>query len=268
MFGKGLVLSVALLIGCSSGAAETASIVEQSDEPSELADAEVVQTPEVPVEPLPTAASTPTSAAQAAPTDVPTGVEQNPTATPVPEPAPTVASTVEPSLPADVPDACWTVDEFDDTADLWQVVLDGVMGGRSSGEARVVDGALILSGTLNTNGGGFVLMRRLIEPSALEGASRLRIIGETDGRSYEIIADDGLAGRARNVSHFAPIRFDLSEASATGNVAFAEFEARSNGRTVATDAFRPDLGRRLGVIVADGVDGDFALRIERIEACA
>lgn len=146
------------------------------------------------------------------------------------------------------------------------MVLDGVMGGLSSGTAEVADGTMRISGTINTNGGGFVLVRRAIDAAELDGASQLRITGTTDGRTYEIIFEDGL-GRDRSVSHFAPIRFD-GGAPMTGEVSFADLEARTFGRTISTEAFRPDLVQTLGFIISDGVDGDFAITIERIEACA
>jgi len=246
VFRRSLLLAIALLVGCG-GNAEQARIAE----------------PEAAVE-LPTPTAEPATTTMPVPTATPAS-----TATAVPEASPTFEPTTPPVTPTAVPLSCWTIDAFDPTtAGAWQIVLDGVMGGRSAGDAVVTDGALRMTGTVNTNGGGFVLIRRSFDPADLAGASQLRLTGETDGRGYEIVADDGLANRSRRVSHFATIQFEEGEPPTAGLVSFADLEARSLGTPVSAEPFRADLVQSIGVILADGVDGDFALRLERIEACA
>ena len=167
---------------------------------------------------------------------------------------------------------CRVIDDFADNSAQWQVVLDGVMGGLSSGQATISDGLLTLTGTINTNGGGFVQVRRAIDPADLAGATSVRFVAITDGRNYEAFTTDALAGRARSVSHFATIDFSSPEgvdadALVVGTIALADLQARSFGTPIVTEAFRPDLAFSIGVILADGVDGDFVLTLDRIEAC-
>ena len=70
----------------------------------------------------------------------------------------------------------------------WRTLLDGVMGGRSSGEFTVADGRMTFTGVLNTNGGGFSSVRRpgrdLRLGQAGEQGIRLRVRG--DGRTYTL----------------------------------------------------------------------------------
>lgn len=199
----------------------------------------------------------------ATPTPVPTA-----TATPKPLAEPTAAPE-----PTAVEANCWVIDDFDSDSAQWQVVLDGVMGGLSNGQGTIADGALTLTGTINTNGGGFVQVRRLIDPTDLEGATRVRFVADTDGRDYEALFSDALPGRARSVSHFASIDFpsrniDDPAESTIGTVVLADLQARSFGTPIITEPFQPELAFSMGVILADGLDGDFVIRLDRIEACS
>ena len=70
----------------------------------------------------------------------------------------------------------------------WRTVLDGVMGGRSTGSFEVEAGRMAFTGVLNTNGGGFSSVRRpgrdlkLGQPG--EQGIHLRVRG--DGRKYTL----------------------------------------------------------------------------------
>lgn len=259
-----MVVIAVLAAACGSAGEQAEPVPTATVEPSATAT------------PAPTAAPSPTGVASptATPTPAPT-VTPDPTATALPSPTSTPTPTAPPT-PATP--ACWTIDEFDGiTGAPWVIVLDGVMGGRSSGEAAITDGRLEVTGTINTNGGGFVLVRRPLNAATIEGASTLRFVAETDDRGYEVIAEDALPGRNRSVSHFTAIDFSLDAAAtddapipdgfSVGTAAFADLEARAFGTPVVTEAFRPDLAASLGLILSDGVDGPFRISIERIEAC-
>lgn len=43
------------------------------------------------------------------------------------------------------------------------------------------------------------MVRRQIEPADLEGATSVHFTADVDGRNYEVILDDALAGRNRSV---------------------------------------------------------------------
>ena len=77
--------------------------------------------------------------------------------------------------------------DFDDGVDSWRVVLDGVMGGRSSG--RIVDsepGLLVFNGNLSLeNNGGFSQIRTNINEGSLSNQEGLEIRFLGDGRTYQ-----------------------------------------------------------------------------------
>ncbi|MCH2140986.1 MAG: CIA30 family protein [Phycisphaerales bacterium] len=67
----------------------------------------------------------------------------------------------------------------------WRVVLDGVMGGRSTGSIDIEDGKLIFTGeTSLANNGGFSSIRGPVDVGAMQGLDTLRIRVKGDGRTY------------------------------------------------------------------------------------
>ncbi len=157
---------------------------------------------------------------------------------------------------------CARVAEFDDTS--WFIVNDGVMGGRSSAEGAVDDVGLTWTGTIVTAGGGFSSIRGPVD-GQLEGATSLTMRIRTDGRSYELLADDTTPGQAR-VTHYAPIDAVGGEWEEV-SVSLVGMEPRIFGSLTAAEPFAPDLASQIGVILADGVDGDFRFEIDWIDAC-
>ncbi|MEA5558051.1 CIA30 family protein [Nodularia spumigena] len=195
-------------------------------------------------------------------------------ATPVPAPSATAApaptSTTVPS-PSPSPSSeadCRRVEEFGPgAADRWIIVDDGVMGGRSQGNATIADDAMRFSGLIETEGGGFSSVRALVPADALAGATELRFRARSDGRTYELIADDGVAGRDGRVSHFGRIPLTGADAWEEVSVSLTDLEARIFGTPVDDVAFDPAQAASIGVILADGTDGPFELTIDRIDAC-
>ena len=45
-------------------------------------------------------------------------------------------------------------------------------------------------------------------------------------------------------------------------------ESRVFGNLVTSELFDPDQATQIGVILADGIDGEFALEIDWIDACS
>lgn len=160
------------------------------------------------------------------------------------------------------PSPCVRVSDFDDTT--WVIVNDGVMGGRSSALASVEEARLTWTGSIVTDGGGFSSIRGPVD-GQLDGATSLTMRIRTDGRSYELLADDALAGRGR-VTHYAPIDAVGGEWEDV-SVPLTGMEARVFGNPVTAEPFEPDLASQIGVILADGVDGDFSFEIDWIDAC-
>ncbi len=157
-----------------------------------------------------------------------------------------------------------TLFEFADTGEAsWDVVNDGVMGGRSAGYVTVADGTLRFTGTLVTQGGGFTLVRarRAVDLTGHVGIE-LRVRGS--GRRFELEVDDGLRSYGRSVSRRAA--FPSSTEWTLVSVPFATLRSTIFGQAV--NAAPIDLARIRGVALymVDGQDGPFRLEVDYIRA--
>ncbi|MEL7729555.1 CIA30 family protein [Citromicrobium bathyomarinum] len=175
------------------------------------------------------------------------------------------------SLAAIEPGTCRTLVDLTDPSEFarWDVINDGVMGGLSKGHIEQVDGALSFSGTINTNGGGFTSLRRMVPEGAMAGARRLRITYAADERTYEVTLRSDARERGRRIAYRAP----LTPGESTGEwsvavIDLARLETSLFGQQVDAPAFATQEAHSVGLIIADGIDGDFAMRLQRIEACA
>lgn len=160
--------------------------------------------------------------------------------------------------------AAMEVLDFSDPGQVeWQVVNDGVMGGRSSGGYEISDGALRFSGNLVTRGGGFASVRTRVELdlSAHEGLE-LRV--RSNGRSFELEVNDGQRQGWRTVSHRAPLATD--EKWRTVRVPFSALRATVFGRRVVAPAVELSRVERLGFYILDGRNGPFLLEVDSVRA--
>ncbi len=171
------------------------------------------------------------------------------------------SSTTSESPTTTVSDRCVRVTDFDEPN--WFIVNDGVMGGRSDARGVIDSSRLEWSGTIVTLGGGFSSIRGLVDGS-LAGATELELRIRTDGRAYELLADDDASTR---VTHYNPIPavggdWEVVVVPLTG------MESRVFGNLVTSEPFDPDQATQIGVILADGIDGEFAFEIDWIDACS
>lgn len=145
----------------------------------------------------------------------------------------------------------------------WEVVNDGVMGGRSKGLVAVQDGALRFSGSLVTQGGGFTSVRTPVDLdlSAYEGLE-LRVRG--NGRSFELEVNDGRRYGWRPVSRRAP--FETGEQWRIVRVPFSALRATVFGRRVEAPPVGLSRIERIGFYILDGRDGPFLLEVGSIRA--
>jgi hypothetical protein len=149
----------------------------------------------------------------------------------------------------------------------WYTVLDGVMGGRSTGSFEVADGRIDFTGTLNTNGGGFSSIRTRPQRLDLGGFAGLRLRVRGDGRVYTMrVQQRGADGRG-SVDYQAAFR------TAAGGDAwqevwlpFADFVPTWRGRRLDLPPVEPSRIDALGVTLADEIDGPFRLEIDAIHA--
>ncbi|MEM9838865.1 MAG: CIA30 family protein [Pseudomonadota bacterium] len=152
-------------------------------------------------------------------------------------------------------------------AGAWFAVNDNVMGGRSLGGPVVEDGALLFSGSINTNGGGFSSVRRQLQNGDLAGATHLAFTLVGDGRGYALTFQTGAREFGGLVSFQAPLTSAVHSEPTEVHVSLADLRPRIFGRSVRGPVFEAEDARTLGIILADGRDGPFALRVEKISVC-
>lgn len=161
-----------------------------------------------------------------------------------------------------MPISLFTFDRADEPE--WTVVNDGVMGGRSAGFVKVESGALLFTGTLVTQGGGFTLARarREVDVRGQEGIE-LRVRGS--GRRFDVEVDDGTrASFGRNVSRRAS--FATSGEWSVVRVPFNALRSTVFGRAVNAGPIDLARVRSIGLYMADGQDGAFRLEVDYIRS--
>jgi hypothetical protein len=154
--------------------------------------------------------------------------------------------------------------DFDgDDVKSWQVVNDGVMGGRSKGFVSIEDGALRFTGTLVTKGGGFTSVRSAM-PVDLRIYDGLEIRVRGGGRTFEVEVDDDSRRSRRSVSRRAP--FSTSAEWTLVRVPFASLRSSVFGRPVNVPPIDLANVARIGFYIVDGKDGPFRLEVDEIRA--
>ena len=148
----------------------------------------------------------------------------------------------------------------------WYVVNDNVMGGRSEGDFEEKEqGELSFTGRTNTNGGGFSSIRT--EPLQLDLSNhagiRLHVMG--DGRRYTWRLTTAARWRGRQVSYWADFETRNSIWSIV-NIPFSSFVPRYRGYQL--DGPELDAGQitGMGLMIYDGQDGPFELRLTSVRA--
>lgn len=164
---------------------------------------------------------------------------------------------------------CRLLASFDNAGDIsgWRAVNDDVMGGRSRGGPRYADGALIFSGSLDTDGGGFSSIRAPLESGVLDGMTGLKLRVRPDGRRYRVTLRTDLRYRGVAVSWRAAIETPQTGTWNDGVVRFADLEPAVRGRRIAATPFDPAAATSIGIIISDGRDGPFELAVASIHAC-
>lgn len=155
--------------------------------------------------------------------------------------------------------------EFEGDVDRWQVVLDGVMGGLSSGQVtKAAPGVLAFAGTLSMeNNGGFSQVRRPVSGDAFAGADGIEVKVRGDGRRYIF---DLRASNARVRAGSYQRTFDTIDGTwITVRLPFNEFRLHSFGQQIRNaPALTPTMIESLGVTLADKIEGSFQLEIDAI----
>jgi NADH dehydrogenase [ubiquinone] 1 alpha subcomplex assembly factor 1 len=151
-------------------------------------------------------------------------------------------------------------------ADAWAIINDGVMGGRSESDMRVLpDSTGLFAGRVSLeNNGGFASTRTLPRDFALGDFTGLRIRVLGDGRRYQF--------RIRTDSRFDGVAYKQEFDTREGewleiDLPFADFQSSFRGRPVPTAGPLDAVGiRQLGFLIADKNAGAFRLQIDWIRA--
>ena len=179
---------------------------------------------------------------------------------PAPSPSPFDLSLAVP------PDSTQLLFDFADDAGDWRVQNDGVMGGRSKGYVEIEDGALVFTGTVVTQGGGFTSVLASLRRD-LSGYDGIELRVAAAGGAFELQVGDGSRGpRGREVSRRAP--FSTSDRWQTVQVAFDDLETSIHGEPYDAEPLDRAAVQRLGLYIIDGQDGPFRLEVDWIRAYA
>ena len=149
----------------------------------------------------------------------------------------------------------------------WQIVDDGVMGGLSKGKFNISDDKkLKFSGNLSLeNNGGFSSIRSkrtTIDLSQFKGI-KMRVKG--DGRKYKLRLESDSRYRRMAVSfqhEFSTSKDGWSEVF----IPFDKLKASFRGWNLPGMKFNSKSIQRVGLIIADKIEGPFELHVDWIKA--
>lgn len=154
-----------------------------------------------------------------------------------------------------------------DSAGLWFVVNDGVMGGRSSSTLRPgAPGVAVFEGNLSLeNNGGFASVRVGLRANALAGADRLILRVRGDGKRYQL--------RLRPGRRMDGVAFGTSFDTVAGQwtiieLPIASFEPTFRGyRPRSVAQLNPSDVGQVGLMLTDKQEGNFRLEVDWIGFC-
>jgi monofunctional biosynthetic peptidoglycan transglycosylase len=157
--------------------------------------------------------------------------------------------------------------DFNDEMGTWNVVVDGVMGGRSTGHVtRSEPGVLRFTGELSLeNNGGFSQMRSEVSGDQFAGMRGIEIKVRGDGRTYNF---NVRCANARVRAGSFQRNFDTTDGEWTVvRLPFDEFRLYSFGRPVpGAPAIVPTMIESIGVTLSDKTEGPFRLDVASIRA--
>ncbi|MEN1728674.1 MAG: CIA30 family protein [Pseudomonadota bacterium] len=150
----------------------------------------------------------------------------------------------------------------DEQIDPWRVVLDGVMGGLSTGDVVREGDRMIFTGeTSLRNNGGFSSIRARIPVGSLAGYNALQIEVIGDGRTY-ILGTSSRTGRGD--SYWT--RFETTAGETTSvTVPITEMVRHFFGNPIR-GRLQPAQVAGLEFYIYDSEEGPFRMEIDRIEA--
>lgn len=151
-----------------------------------------------------------------------------------------------------------------DSAKQWQVVNDGVMGGRSDGRFKISDAKTMeFLGTLSlANNGGFASIRSLPSKLNLQAGDKLVARIRGDGRKYNL--NLYVPRRSTAFSYRADFETKKDEWIEV-EIPLDQFEATSFGQVVRNQPLNPNEVNGIGILLGDKKAGAFKLEVEWIK---
>ena len=148
----------------------------------------------------------------------------------------------------------------------WSAVNDDVMGGVSSGGARIIDGVLHFRGILSLeNNGGFSSVRSTGPAHDLSTAKEILLRVRGDGRTYRLQLSTGASFRGARVSYQAP--FPTRRGQWTEVVIpLDSLEPRFRGQKLRGPPLDRSRIVEFGLSLSDGNPGPFALEVDWIRS--
>ena len=146
-------------------------------------------------------------------------------------------------------------------------VNDDLTCGRSSGGPLYVDGKLVFSGNINTNGGGFSSIRAPLQSAVLAGLNGLKLRVWPDTRVYQATLRADLSYPGMSVAFRGEIDAPEEGMWAASKILFTDLVPTVFGRPVDGAIFHPEKAKSIGIIISDGKDGPFELGTASIHAC-
>ncbi|MGC6488422.1 MAG: CIA30 family protein [Planctomycetota bacterium] len=147
----------------------------------------------------------------------------------------------------------------------WRTVLDGVMGGRSTGSFVVEEGAMRFTGVLNTNGGGFSSVRRPGKDLRLgqDGEVGVRLRVRADGRKYTLRLRQPTERRRFAASYRTQFQTEKGDGWQDVYVPYSALRPTWRGRNLDLPPVDPTKVDELGLSIDDKIDGPFRIEIQQ-----
>ena len=143
----------------------------------------------------------------------------------------------------------------------WISVDDGVMGGKSQGNAEIADEVMRFSGELSLeNNGGFSSVK-LQEPMNFEGAEAVVLRIRGDGRPYQLRLSTNALHRGSRIAYQAEFATQKDEWVEV-RVPFSRMKASHHGNRLAGPPLNLSEITEFGFLLSDKQAGQFKLTVD------
>lgn len=148
----------------------------------------------------------------------------------------------------------------------WSAVNDDVMGGVSSGGAKIADGVLHFRGILSLeNNGGFSSVRSTGPTRDLSNATGIVLRVRGDGRTYRLQLATDASFRGARISYQAPFPTRRGEWTEV-EIPLESLEPRFRGQRLRGPPLDRSRILEFGLSLSDGNPGPFALEVDWIRS--